>query len=115
MKIVVTGGAGFIGSCFVRRVLGNPSLEMVDTDKLIYAGNLENLTPVADHAHYQFVQVDICYPRCPAGIAAFFPCRCLKRICGVRSICSRLYARVSYVALYLCFDRRGVWQFGGAD
>ena len=43
MKIIVTGGAGFIGSCFVRLALQNPSLEIVNIDKLTYAGNLENL------------------------------------------------------------------------
>ncbi len=44
MKIIVTGGAGFIGSCFVRLALENRSLEIANVDKLTYAGNLENLT-----------------------------------------------------------------------
>jgi len=60
MKIIVTGGAGFIGSCFVRLALRNPAFEIVNLDKLTYAGNLENLIPVAGNPRYQFVQADLC-------------------------------------------------------
>jgi dTDP-glucose 4,6-dehydratase len=60
MRILVTGGAGFIGSCFVRLALQNPAFEIVNLDKLTYAGNLENLAPVADHAHYRFIMADLC-------------------------------------------------------
>ena len=55
MKLVVTGGAGFIGSCFVRMALREGWAEqVVNLDKLTYAGNLENLEPVADHPGYRF-------------------------------------------------------------
>lgn len=61
MKLVVTGGAGFIGSCFVRNALSQAwADEIVNLDKLTYAGNLENLESVADHPGYKFVQADIC-------------------------------------------------------
>jgi dTDP-glucose 4,6-dehydratase len=61
MKLVVTGGAGFIGSCFVRTALReNWADEIVNLDKLTYAGNLENLESVADHPGYKFIQADIC-------------------------------------------------------
>jgi dTDP-glucose 4,6-dehydratase len=60
MKILVTGGAGFIGSCFVRLALQNSSLEIFNLDALTYAGNLENLATVADHPRYRFVKADIC-------------------------------------------------------
>ena len=60
MRILVTGGAGFIGSCFVRMALENPSTEIVNIDKLSYAGNLENLVSVADRPNYSFHRVDIC-------------------------------------------------------
>jgi dTDP-glucose 4,6-dehydratase len=64
MRILVTGGAGFIGSHFVRSALSDryPTLvdaEIVVVDKLTYAGNLANLEPVKDHARLRFVQGDI--------------------------------------------------------
>jgi dTDP-glucose 4,6-dehydratase len=61
MKLIVTGGAGFIGSSFVRMALLNKWAEqVVNLDKLTYAGNLENLQPVDHLPGYQFVQADIC-------------------------------------------------------
>ena len=60
MKILVTGGAGFIGSCFVRMVLQNEPDFIINLDKLTYAGNLDNLAPVAGHERYRFVHGDIC-------------------------------------------------------
>jgi dTDP-glucose 4,6-dehydratase len=60
MKILVTGGAGFIGSCFVRLALQNASTEIVNIDKLTYAGNLENLASVADNPRYRFQKADLC-------------------------------------------------------
>jgi len=59
-RLLVTGGAGFIGSAFVRNHLrDNPNDTIVVLDKLTYAGNLANLAPVADHPNYQFVHGDI--------------------------------------------------------
>ena len=61
MKLVVTGGAGFIGSAFVRLTLsGTEPDAIVNLDKLTYAGNLENLAGVAEHPRYRFVRGDIC-------------------------------------------------------
>ena len=61
MKILVCGGAGFIGSTFVRRMLtADPSMEVVNFDKLTYAGNLDNLRDVENDPRYRFVQGDIC-------------------------------------------------------
>ena len=61
MKLIVTGGAGFIGSAFVRMALREGwAEEVINLDKLTYAGNPENLAPVADHPGYRFVQADIC-------------------------------------------------------
>ena len=59
-RILVTGGAGFIGSAFVRRILSrHPQVRVTVLDKLTYAGNLENLAPVADDPRYRFVRGDI--------------------------------------------------------
>jgi dTDP-glucose 4,6-dehydratase len=70
VRIVVTGGAGFIGSNFVRRVLREHSGdEVVVLDKLTYAGNLENLREVAGDPRYSFVRGDICDPEAVAGVA----------------------------------------------
>lgn len=64
MKIIVTGGAGFIGSAFVRLVLGNGSgHSVINLDKLTYAGNLDNVAEVSSLPNYRFVQADICDAR----------------------------------------------------
>jgi len=61
MKLLVTGGAGFIGSAFVRLMLaGDRVRELVNLDKLTYAGNLENLAPIAGDPRHRFVRGDIC-------------------------------------------------------
>lgn len=73
MKILVTGGAGFIGSNFIRIILQwRPDHAIVNFDKLTYAGNLANLHSVAHHPHYQFVKGDIC--EAPAVEAAMRGC-----------------------------------------
>ncbi|MAX32698.1 MAG: dTDP-glucose 4,6-dehydratase [Halomonadaceae bacterium] len=60
MKLLVTGGAGFIGSAVIRRIIANTADSVVNVDKLTYAGNLESLAKVSDSDRYAFEQVDIC-------------------------------------------------------
>ena len=60
MKILVTGGAGFIGSAVIRYIINDTQDSVVNVDKLTYAGNLDNLTSVSGSTRYAFEQVDIC-------------------------------------------------------
>lgn len=60
MKILITGGAGFIGSAVVRHIINHTQDSVINVDKLTYAGNLESLTSVQDNSRYTFEQVDIC-------------------------------------------------------
>ncbi len=59
MKLIVTGGAGFIGSAVVRRALADGH-HVLNIDSLTYAANLENLKTVAQHADYKFEHANIC-------------------------------------------------------
>jgi dTDP-glucose 4,6-dehydratase len=69
MKILVTGGAGFIGSALCRYLVGEAGADVLNIDKLTYAANLKSLDPIAGNRHYQFLQADIC--DCAAMDAAF--------------------------------------------
>jgi len=58
--VLVTGGAGFIGSAVIRHLMADTDYQVVNVDKLTYAGNLESLASVSEDARYRFEQVDIC-------------------------------------------------------
>lgn len=60
MKIIVTGGAGFIGSALIRLIINKSSHQVLNIDKLTYAGNLESLASVSASSRYQFVEANIC-------------------------------------------------------
>ena len=74
MKILVTGGAGFIGSALVRHLIANTAHEVLVLDALTYAGTLSALAPVAEDPRYRFVRADICDTAAVRdAIAAFRP------------------------------------------
>ncbi|MEY0151525.1 dTDP-glucose 4,6-dehydratase [Providencia rettgeri] len=60
MKILITGGAGFIGSAVVRHIINNTNDAIINVDKLTYAGNLESLNSICENNRYTFIQADIC-------------------------------------------------------
>jgi dTDP-glucose 4,6-dehydratase len=60
MKLLITGGAGFIGSAVIRHVIQNTEDDVVNLDKLTYAGNLESLSEVSSSGRYSFEKMDIC-------------------------------------------------------
>jgi dTDP-glucose 4,6-dehydratase len=70
MKLLVTGGAGFIGSNFIRFMLARGGVSILNFDKLTYSGNLENLAAVAANKNYEFVRGDIADPAAVTSVMA---------------------------------------------
>ena len=60
MRIIITGGAGFIGSALIRHLIKNTDYEVLNLDKLTYAGNLQSVKEVSGSKHYSFAKADIC-------------------------------------------------------
>ena len=74
MRIIVTGGAGFIGSALIRHLITNTEHQVLNIDKLTYAGNLSSLRTIEDSPRYAFCQADICNAgRMTEAIDAFRP------------------------------------------
>ena len=75
MKLLVTGGAGFIGSCFVRHILNKYSdYKVINLDALTYCGNLANLDDVKDNPNYTFIHGNICDKKLVQSIIADVDC-----------------------------------------
>ncbi len=72
MKILVTGGAGFIGSAVIRHLIANTSHSVINLDKLSYAGNLKSLANVSSDSRYTFAKLDICDAETLAAAVDFY-------------------------------------------
>ena len=74
MRILITGGAGFIGSALIRHLILDTGHQVLNLDKLTYAGNLESLSSIDHDSRYEFVQADIVdQPTVSAVLAQFKP------------------------------------------
>ena len=74
MRLLVTGGLGFIGSNFIRQILEeHPGESIVNLDKITYAGNPENLKDIAGDPRYTFVRGDICDPEIVGSVFREYP------------------------------------------
>ncbi|MFT4854089.1 MAG: dTDP-glucose 4,6-dehydratase, partial [Bacteroidia bacterium] len=62
MNILITGGAGFIGSAVIRTLLATTGHHIINVDKLTYAGNLDSIPGAVTNSNYTLVQIDICDP-----------------------------------------------------
>ena len=60
MKILISGGAGFIGSALIRYLINDTDHSVINIDKLTYAGNLDSLTAIENSNRYSFHKIDIC-------------------------------------------------------
>src|SRR6516165_6157229 len=72
MRILVTGGAGFIGSAVCRYLIRETDAEVLNVDKLTYAGNLASLHSISEHPRYRFFRADICNAEALDSIFAEF-------------------------------------------
>ncbi len=68
MKVMITGGAGFIGSAVIRLLINESNYSVLNVDKLTYAGNLESLAEISDNRRYRFEKIDICDRKVLAGL-----------------------------------------------
>lgn len=82
MKILVTGGAGFIDSAVVRYLINHTVHDVINVDKLTYAGNLASLAAISDNPRYRFEQTDICDRDSLQMIFYSLPTRCSDAPCG---------------------------------
>lgn len=112
-KILITGGAGFIGSALVRYIINETSDAVVVVDKLTYAGNLMSLAPVAQSEHFAFEKVDICDRAELARVFTEHQPDCVMHLAAESHVTVLLTARQRLLkptlsGLIHCLKRRGL-------
>jgi dTDP-D-glucose 4,6-dehydratase len=113
MNLFVTGGAGFIGSNFIRYILGlGKKYTVVNYDKLTYAGNLVNLATITENSNYRFVKGDICDTT--AVETAIAGCDAIVHFASESHVNRRGHTELSHLRCHHKFSRADVWRGGGA-
>ncbi len=114
-KILITGGAGFIGSALVRYIINETSDAVVVVDKLTYAGNLMSLAPVAQSERFAFEKADICDRAELARVFTEYQPDCVMHASGSRKPCwtvlltaRQRLLKPTLSGLIHCLKRRGL-------
>ena len=97
MKILVTGGAGFIGSAFIRHSIYHTQDQIVNLDKLTYAGNLEALHEVANDPRYAFELVDICDMQAVQCILKEYQPDCVVHFAAESHVDRSIYGAAAFI------------------
>src|SRR3546814_13868612 len=84
MRVFITGGAGFIGSALIRHLISETEYEVLNLDKLTYAGVLASLSPVENNPRYRFVRGDICDERLVGSLMADFQPEVIAQLAAER-------------------------------
>lgn len=116
MRILITGGAGFIGSALIRELIRHTGHEVLNLDKLTYAGNLESLTRIANDTRYEFVQADIVDQATVSALLARFQPHAIMHLAAESHVDRSIdgpapFIQTNIVGTYHLLEAvRGYWQ-----
>lgn len=116
MRILITGAAGFIGSALVRHLITHTEHEVLNLDKLTYAGNLESLVSIAHDARYEFVQADIADQATVSTVLARFEPHAIMHLAAESHVDRSIdgpgaFIQTNVVGTYALLEAaRGYWQ-----
>eukprot|EP01132_Coremiostelium_polycephalum_P019387 gene19387-23053_t len=116
MRILITGGAGFIGSALIRHLIQHTEHEVLNLDKLTYAGNLESLTSIASDSRYEFVQADIIDQATVSAILTRFEPHAIMHLAAESHVDRSIdgpsdFIQTNIVGTYSLLEAaRGYWQ-----